>query len=149
MSADAAVGPQQWAMSSTLPARPRPVVPWRGAGVLALLLATVGCDGGRPLAAQTAGSEQQIERGRVLLAQYQCGSCHAIPGVADARGRQAGTLEAFSARSYIAGRLPNELPVLAAWIADPRALVPTTSMPAMGASAGDALAMAAYLDALE
>lgn len=149
MSADAAGGPQQWAMSSTLPARSRPVVPWRGAGVLAVLLATSGCDGGRPVDAQAAGSDQQIERGRVLLAQYQCGSCHAIPGVADARGSQAGALDVFGARSYIAGRLPNSLPVLAAWIADPRALVPTTTMPSMGASADDALAMAAYLNALE
>jgi mono/diheme cytochrome c family protein len=117
--------------------------------MLALLLATSGCDGGRPSAAQAADRQQQIERGRVLLAQYQCGSCHTIPGVADARGRQAGTLDAFGSRSYIAGRLPNELPVLAAWIADPRALVPATTMPAMGASADDALAMAAYLNALE
>lgn len=149
MSADAADGPQQWAMPSTLPARSRPVVPRCSAGALVLLLALGGCDGGRPFAAQAADRAPQIERGRVLLAQYQCGSCHAIPGVADARGRQAGTLDAFGSRSYIAGRVPNELAVLAAWIADPRALVPTTTMPSMGASADDALAMAAYLNALE
>lgn len=121
----------------------------RGAGTLVMLLVLGGCDGGRPFAAQAADRAPAIERGRVLLAQYQCGSCHTIPGVADARGRQAGTLDAFGSRSYIAGRLPNELPVLAAWIADPRALVPTTTMPSMGASADDALAMAAYLSALE
>ena len=149
MSADAAAGPQQWAMFSTPLAGPRPLVPWRGAGVLVTLLVLGGCDGDKQGAVREAVTAERIERGRVLLAQYQCGSCHAIPGVADARGSQAGTLDGFGARSYIAGRLPNELPVLAAWIADPRALVPATTMPAMGASADDALAMAAYLNALE
>lgn len=136
-------------MFSTPLAGPRPLVPWRGAGVLVMLLVLGGCNGGKQGAVGEAVTAGRIERGRVLLTQYQCGSCHAIPGVADARGRQAGALDGFGQRSYIAGRLPNELPFLAAWIADPHALVPTTTMPSMGASADDALAMAAYLHALE
>lgn len=99
-----------------------------------------------PAAAQAAG---QAERGRLLLAQYQCGSCHTIPGVASSRGQVAQPLEAWRHRSYIAGRLPNRPEVLAQWIAAPQSLVPGTAMPSMGVSAADAQAMAAYLFTLQ
>jgi cytochrome c len=91
----------------------------------------------------------RVERGRALLAQYQCGSCHTIPGVASARGQVAQPLEAWRRRSYIAGRLANRPEVLAQWIAAPQALVPGTLMPSMGVSPADAQAMAAYLFSLE
>ncbi len=90
-----------------------------------------------------------VERGRMLLAQYQCGSCHAIPGVASARGEVAQSLKAWRLRSYIAGRLPNKPDVLAQWIAAPQALVPGTAMPSMGVAPADAQAMAAYLFSLD
>ncbi len=85
------------------------------------------------------------ERGRRLLAQYQCGSCHTIPGVASAGGRTAASLHGFGSRSYIAGRLANGPELLARWIVQPRALVPDTRMPSMGVSPADASDMAAYL----
>jgi len=86
-----------------------------------------------------------VERGKLLLAQYQCGSCHAIPGVASAGGHFAASLHGFGRRSYIAGRLANRPELLAQWIARPQALVPGTLMPSMGVPAEDAQAMAAYL----
>lgn len=85
------------------------------------------------------------ERGRQLLAQYQCGSCHSIPGVASAGGRIASSLKGFGQRSYIAGRLANRPETLARWIEQPQALVPDTAMPSMGVSPADAREMAAYL----
>lgn len=88
---------------------------------------------------------QRIARGQQLLAQYQCGSCHAIPGVSGAGGTIGPTLTAFGKRSYIVGQVPNGADALARWIADPKAVVPGTIMPAMGASPDEALAMAAYL----
>lgn len=88
---------------------------------------------------------QQVRRGQALLAQYQCGACHTIPGVPAARGEFAQTLRGWGQRSYIAGRLPNRPEMLARWIAEPEALVPGTAMPTMGVSASDAQAMAAYL----
>lgn len=91
----------------------------------------------------------RIERGKALMAQYQCGSCHTIPGVPAARGQVAQTLMAWSRRSYIAGRLPNRPDVLAQWISAPQALVPDTAMPNMGVPPSDAQAMAAYLFSLE
>ena len=95
---------------------------------------------------QTVGS---VERGKILLAQYQCGSCHAIPGIPGAKGEAAQTLRAWGQRSYIAGRLPNRPDVLARWIVDPNALVPGTIMPNMGVSLADAQHIAAYLLSLK
>lgn len=90
-----------------------------------------------------------VERGRALLAQYQCGSCHTIPGVAASRGQVAQPLQAWGQRSYIAGRVPNRPEALAQWIAAPQSLVPGTAMPSMGVAPADAQAMAAYLFSLE
>ena len=112
------------------------------AAAVASLLA--GCGGERP--ATAAGPS--VERGRLLLAQYQCGSCHAIPGVPASRGQVAPPLEAFGLRSYIAGRVANRPDALARWIESPQALVPGTAMPSMGASDVDARDMEAYLSSL-
>ena len=89
-----------------------------------------------------------LERGRRLIEQYQCGRCHVVPGVAGARGRLAVPLDAMGARSYIAGRIPNRPDTLTQWIVDPPSLVPGTAMPKMGVSTGEARHMAAYLGSL-
>ena len=96
-----------------------------------------------------ASPRASVERGKALLAQYQCGACHTIPGVPAAGGELAQTLRAWGRRSYIAGRLPNRPEVLARRITDPQALVPGTAMPSMGVSPADAQAMAAYLFSLQ
>ena len=117
----------------------------------ALLLSALasGCElGERELPYGNAPSAQRIA-GQRLLAQYQCGSCHAIPGVPIAQGAAGPPLTAFGRRSYIAGRVPNRPDTLANWIVAPASLVPGTVMPAMGVSPADARDMAAYLLALE
>ena len=88
------------------------------------------------------------ERGRRLIAQYQCGACHSVPGVEDAQGTRAVTLEAFGRRSYIAGRVPQQPELLVGWIVEPASLVPGTTMPAMGVGERDARDIAAYLGGL-
>lgn len=120
----------------------------RRARVPALLLAGVlaGC-GVREAALPTADAAS-VQRGRLLLAQYQCGSCHTIPGVAASRGTIAVPLQGFGLRSYIAGEVPNGPQALQRWIVDPAALVPGTTMPSMGVSEADARDMAAYLHSL-
>lgn len=95
------------------------------------------------------GHNASIDRGRVLMAHYQCGSCHTIPGVPASRGQVGPSLASFGKRSYIAGRMANRPDVLAQWIESPQALVPGTAMPDMGASTADARAMAAYLSSLQ
>ncbi|RYF73800.1 MAG: c-type cytochrome [Comamonadaceae bacterium] len=90
-----------------------------------------------------------MARGKQLLSQYQCGTCHAIPGVEVAQGAAGPPLGAFGRRSYIAGELPNGPDLLERWIVSPASLVPGTTMPSMGVSAADARDIAAYLLALE
>jgi len=87
----------------------------------------------------------EVERGRQLAQQYQCGTCHVIPGADAANGTVAITLESFGLRSYIAGRIPNTDGNLARWIVDPPALIPGTLMPSIGVTPDDARAIAAYL----
>ena len=112
----------------------------------AALACLAGCVPGapaQPAAPVLAGAS--AEHGARLLAQYQCGSCHAIPGVPASRGTAGPSLERFGERSYIAGRLANQPATLVQWIVAPQSLVPGTLMPSMGATPADARDMAAYL----
>ena len=129
-------------------AAPSHRAPYRALPLALLALAAIagGCTAEEP---HDRAPAAQRERGRLLLAQYQCGSCHAIPDVQAARGRTGPTLMAFGRRSYIAGEVPNGTEHLVRWIVAPAALVPGTTMPAMGVSPDDARDMAAYLLALE
>ena len=116
------------------------------ASILLAGLGVANCDAGTT---GTARAGADAERGQRLLMQYQCGSCHTIPGVAAARGVRGPSLEAFGKRSYIAGRIPNRAEALARWISAPQSLVPDTAMPNMGVSNADARDMAAYLGRLQ
>ena len=116
------------------------------ASILLAGLGVANCDAGTT---GTARAGADADRGQRLLMQYQCGSCHTIPGVAAARGVRGPSLEAFGKRSYIAGRIPNRAEALARWISAPQALVPDTAMPNMGVSNADARDMAAYLGRLQ
>lgn len=85
------------------------------------------------------------ERGLHLVRQYQCGACHAIPGVPGAGG-DAGPSLAYTGRlGYIAGGIPNQPANLVRWLQDPPALKPDTAMPSLGVSEEEARHMAAYL----
>lgn len=115
----------------------------------ALLLAGCGGEVAEPTPPLKVMVRGDAALGLRLLTQYQCGSCHAIPGVPAARGINGPSLQAFGQRSYIAGRVPNFPDALAQWIVAPAALVPGTTMPSMGVSPDDARHMAAYLGQLE
>ncbi len=105
-----------------------------------------GCDEPqRPDAPYTEVADGSPLRGKQLMAQYQCASCHVIPGVPGHHGGMGPTLASFGRRSYIAGNAPNTPATLQHWLLDPQAVVPGTPMPAMGMSADDARDMAAYL----
>lgn len=88
-------------------------------------------------------------RGRALLAQYECGVCHVIPGVPGATGRVGPALDAYARRPYVAGKWPNLPEVLVKFIEDPPALAPQTAMPAIPMDVGDAQHMATYLHTLD
>jgi len=119
------------------------------AGLLTVILplGLCACQPDKPSPPATDGGEAR--RGQLLLAQFQCGSCHTIPGVEAARGRAAPSLAEYGLRSYTAGRWPNQQANLMRWIAAPHSMDPATLMPDMGVSAEEARHMAAYLYSLK
>jgi cytochrome c2 len=86
-----------------------------------------------------------IERGRALMAQYQCGRCHRAADVPGADGAAAPPLDDFGRRSYVAGTLPNLPGPLQRYLLDPAAAVPGTTMPDLGLQPADARDIAGYL----
>jgi cytochrome c2 len=115
--------------------------------VMIVLSAIVGCEGARgPDHRTTVGDPA---RGRELIAQLQCGACHAIPGVRAARGSVGPPLEGFARRVYLAGKWPNQPRYLEPWLRDPPAMAPLTAMPALVRDAQSARDIAAYLYTLE
>lgn len=84
-------------------------------------------------------------RGRELLREYGCQSCHLIPGVRGADGLVGPPLIHWSRRVYIAGQLPNTSENLIRWIMAPQEVDPPTAMPDMGVTEQDARDIAAYL----
>jgi cytochrome c2 len=101
---------------------------------LALLLTACGSELGA-----------DAERGRLLLRQFGCGSCHSIPGVADAQGNIGPPLDGVAKRVYLAGIVPNSPQSMARWIRDPKAFDPQTAMPVLGVGEEHARDMVAYL----
>ena len=110
------------------------------AGVILALLA--GC--GRPPEREplTGGNARH---GLGLIQQYGCGSCHRISGVPGANGSVGPPLDELAHRVYLAGRLANTPDNLIKWIRDPRAVDPSTVMPAVGVDEAGARDIAAYL----
>ena len=113
----------------------------------ALAGSLAGCGEDAPPVQRVAGGD--VERGKTLLTQFQCGACHSIPGVEAARSTAGPPLDTFGRQSYVAGRLPNTPEPLVRWIVDPPAIKPGTLMPNLGVSPEDARHMAAYLYTLQ
>lgn len=84
-------------------------------------------------------------RGSKIIERTGCGSCHTIPGVGWPQGKVGPDLAGLAERSLIAGRLPNQPDILAAYIRNAPALVPGSGMPAMPVSEMEARDIAAYL----
>jgi cytochrome c oxidase subunit II len=103
------------------------------------------------LAAQAAtarsAADPDAARGAAVFAR-SCAACHAIR---DGGGGRAGPdlTHLASRHSVAAGTLPMSRNSLQAWIAQPQALKPGTSMPAVPLSAADANAVAHYLEGLK
>lgn len=121
--------------------------------VLSLILFAIvtllcGCEGGKERRAVTVQTGGSPRRGRALIAEYKCGSCHVIPGIRHATGNFGPPLIAMSRRSYIAGEFPNEPSNLVHWIESPTSMKPKTTMPDLGLTQTQATDVAAYLQTL-
>ena len=88
------------------------------------------------------------ERGRELLYDYGCHTCHTIPGVRGAEGKVGPYLGFFGQQMYIAGQLSNTPDNLVRWIMFPQQVEPGTAMPNLNVTAEDARHIAAYLYAI-
>ncbi len=83
--------------------------------------------------------------GALLIAQYGCGSCHIVPGIAGADGLVGPPLIKMGRRVYIAGVLRNSPENLIAWLENPQAVVSGNAMPQIGLNRNQAQDIAAYL----
>lgn len=130
-------------MNSTVPDifRPSPSH-LRLLSVAAFLALGAGCTE-RGQAVRVEGGN--VDAGKKLVTQYQCGACHAIPGIPAATGDAGPPLETVGRLSYIAGGIPNQPARMVAFLRDPPALKPGTSMPALGLTEQEARHMAAFL----
>lgn len=106
--------------------------------LLALALAACGED----VAHEAPGDAQN---GKLLLRQFGCGTCHEIPGVADAAGRVGPPLDGVAGRIYLGGVVPNTPDNMSAFIRHPQRFAPRTAMPELGVSEAHARDMVAHL----
>ena len=121
---------------------------WLRLSVVFLTIAgATACRGNNPEVAYayTVPTGGDADRGKALILQFDCGSCHTIPGVRGARGLVGPPLLWFARRTFIAGLLPNSPANLVTWIRAPRSIEPRTAMPAVGLSEQQARDVAAYL----
>jgi cytochrome c len=115
-------------------------------GATAVLVVPLACQKPRPGA---SAIRESTERGKQQIIAYGCGSCHVIPGIAQATGSVGPPLTHFATRAYIAGEVPNNPEFLTQWIAVPQSIEPGTVMPNLGVSYGKARDIAAYLYTLK
>lgn len=83
--------------------------------------------------------------GQKLIAQFGCGACHQIKGIAHADSQVGPSLKEIRSSSYVGGTLPNSAENLMKWIMHPRAVNPRTDMPELGVTEPEARDIAAYL----
>ncbi len=113
-------------------------------GVLVALLAVAACsEAGPPDHLAIPGADP--DRGRALIAEYGCGTCHFVEGVPGANGLVGPPLEDFAKRTLLAGTVPNVPRFLVPWLMDPADLKPETAMPNLGVSETQARDIASYL----
>lgn len=84
-------------------------------------------------------------RGLLAVRAHDCGACHEIPGLREARGRSGPSLERFARRIYIVGSLPNQPEPLVRFLRNPPAHAPHSLMPAQGIDEPTARDIAAFL----
>lgn len=111
--------------------------------LLPLAVAAAGCE--PPPEAQTDTPLASAARGKLVIERVGCASCHTIEGIDWPEGKTAPALQGLDRRALIAGQLPNQPDVLAAFVRDAPAMVPGTAMPAMPLSEQESLDVAAYL----
>ena len=115
--------------------------------VLAVALSACSRRGKIELGQRVTGGDVKV--GEHLIYSYGCGTCHVIPGIAEANGRIGPTLRGFGSRYYIAGLLVNTPQNLFLWVSKPQDVDSATAMPDLGVTERQARDIAAYLYTLQ
>jgi cytochrome c1 len=89
------------------------------------------------------------QAGAIWITRSGCGSCHQIPGIANANGLVGPPLIHWSKRTIVAGYLPNTRDNLVRWIQHPQQVAPGNAMPEAGLTEKQASDIAAYLSDLK
>jgi cytochrome c1 len=112
--------------------------------LLAMLAAVcaAGCS------APERSAQGDARAGRAAIERHQCGACHIIPGIGDARGNVGPPLTDYGRRVYLAGKFPQDPALLERWIRDAPSLEPRTAMPRTDVTEREARDIAAYLGLL-
>lgn len=114
-------------------------------GVVVALLVLAACK--REEKAQTAHATGggNADRGKQLIAQYGCNSCHDIPGIEGPKGMVGPPLTHIGSRQIIAGKLQNTPQNMMAWLQNPQMVDPQNAMPNLGVKPDEARDIATYL----
>jgi cytochrome c len=113
--------------------------------LIAVLILALGCSKETKVAAAARSTGGNVDAGRAAIDKYGCTACHIIPGVDGPRGMVGPSLEHFSNRKVIAGKMPNNPQTLITWIQNPQAMDPQSAMPNLGVTPADARDLAAYI----
>jgi cytochrome c1 len=116
----------------------------KSAAALCIALALAGCN----VFGSSQASDAQ-KRGADLIVANGCGTCHAIPGIAGARGNVGPPLDHIGTRVFIAGMLRNTPDNMVAWLKNPQAVIPGNAMPNMNLNDAQARDITAYLAGLQ
>ena len=93
--------------------------------------------------AKNGGGDEK--RGRQLIDQYGCTSCHSIPGVEGPKGMIGPPLDHIASRPTLARKFPNTPETMMRWLQDPQAMDPQNAMPNLGITPADSRDITAFL----
>jgi cytochrome c2 len=89
------------------------------------------------------------DRGKQLIEQYGCPSCHVVPGIKGPKGVVGPSLDKIALRTVIAGKVQNTPQNMSRWLQNPQAPDPGNAMPNLGITPVDARDITAYLFTLK
>ena len=85
------------------------------------------------------------DRGKQLIIQYGCTSCHRIPGIQGPKGSIGPPLEKIALHPLIGGKVQNTPQNMIEWLQNPQAFDPASAMPNLGVKPDEAHDITAYL----
>lgn len=116
---------------------------------IAILLLAVACNKEQKYQPMVETGGGDAKKGKQLIDQYGCTSCHVIPGITGPKGMVGPPLDHIASRTYIAGKFPNTKETMTKWLQNPQAMDPQNAMPNLGITPNDSRDITAYLFSLK